>query len=298
MLELGKNTSAAPVIEGSDATFASDVLDASRNAPVIAYFSAAWCGPCKTFGPELEAAVGSTGGKVTIVKIDLDANRRVAAQLGIQSIPAVFGFFDRRPVDGFVGARNRREIDEFVSKLVSLSGVDTLADTVAAAQALLDQGAVVEAAQAFAAILGSEPNCAPAYAGLVRSHLALGDVGRANELLAAIPEPIFEEKAVVAARAAVDLALHAKDVGPTGKLRECLTADPSNIAVRFDLSVALLADGDKGGAIDELLEIIRRDREWNDGAARTQLLKIFDSLAPSDPIALKGRRAYSSMVFS
>ena len=290
--------SAAKVIEGSDATFATDVLEASSDNPVIVYFSAAWCGPCKTFGPDLESTIAGTGGKVSLVKIDLDANRHIAAQLGIQSIPAVFAFHDGRPVDGFVGARDRRALGEFVQKIASMAGSDDLDDNVAMAQALLDQGAAVEAVQAFATILGRRPDCAPAHAGMVRAYLALGDIERAQALLDAVPDSIAQDKAIIAVKAALELALLAQTVDPLPILRERVASNAHDHAARYDLSIALLNDGDKEGSIEQLLEIMRHDRDWNEGAARRQLMLIFDSLDAGDPVALRGRRAFSSMMFA
>jgi putative thioredoxin len=301
MLGLGEkpNAPAADLIkDGTEASFMADVIEASRQVPVIVDFWATWCGPCKTLGPALEAAVTAAKGKVKMVKIDVDRNQQIAAQMRIQSIPTVFAFWQGQPVDGFQGALPGSEIKAFVDKLSALGGDGGLADALAGAEEMLDQGAVVDALETFAAILEEEPENAAAYAGLVRSHLAGGNLDQAEAFANAAPPAIAKSKDLDAARAMIELARQAANAGPEAELRAAVQADPANHQARFDLAIALNAAGKVDEAVDELLELFRRDREWNDGAARAQLFIIFDALKPQDPIVLKGRRKLSSMIFA
>ena len=298
MLGLKKKTSSGSVKTGSEATFASDVIEASRGAPVIAYFSASWCGPCKTFGPALEAAVQAAKGAVTLVKFDVDTCQQLAAQLGVQSVPTVFGFAGGQPVDGFMGAQPASQIKALVSKLAKMGKGDDVSADIEEAENLLTSGAAVEAAQRFASILGEQPDNAAAIGGMARAYLSLGNIDSAEAILNSAPAEIAESREILAAKASVDLARQAAGTGPVGELRSKVSADPGDHEARLKLAVALHADGRNEEAIDELLELFRRDREWRDGAAQTQLLKIIDSLKPNDPVALKGRRRLSSMIFA
>lgn len=282
----------------SEAGFMADVVEASQTVPVIVDFWAPWCGPCKTLGPALEAAVKAAGGKVRMAKVNVDENQRIAAQLRIQSIPTVYAFWQGQPVDGFQGALPASEIKVFVDRVAALAGDGGLADAIEAAEQMLAEGAATDAAETFAAILGEEAENAAAYGGLIRAHLALGDLDQAQALIDAAGPAIAKTKEFDAAKAQLELARQAANAGPEADLRAAVAADPANLQARFDLALALHASGKVEEAVEELLDLFRRDREWNDGAARTQLLTIFDALKPQDPIVLKGRRKLSSMIFA
>lgn len=303
MLELNPKTAAAEadapaIFDATEATFMQDVIEASREVPVIVDFWATWCGPCKTLGPQLEAAVTAAKGKVRLAKVDVDQNQRISAQMRVQSIPTVYAFWQGQPVDGFQGAIAGSEIKAFVDKLAALAGDGGLAEAMDAAEAMLAEGAAVDAAETFAAILGEEPENARAYGGMVRAHVALGNLDQAEAFLNAAPAKIAQAADVEAARAQLALARQAADAGPLAELEAAVAADPANHQARFDHATALHAAGKVEEAVDELLELFRRDRDWNDGAAKTQLFTIFDALKPTDPIVLKGRRRLSSMIFA
>jgi putative thioredoxin len=228
----------------------------------------------------------------------VDQNQMIAAQLRIQSIPTVYAFWQGQPVDGFQGAIPASEIKKFIDKLTGLAGDGGLAEALEAAEQMLAEGAVTDAAETFAAILGEEPENAGAYSGLVRCYLALGEFDQAEAMLAAVPPAIAKAKEVEAARAQLELARQAANAGPEQELRAAVEANPQDRQARFDLALALHAAGNVEEAVDVLLDLFRLDREWNDGAAKAQLMTIFDALKPTDPIVLKGRRRLSSMIFA
>ncbi len=282
----------------SEATFMADVIEASQQVPVIVDFWAPWCGPCKTLGPALEAAVTAAKGKVKMVKINVDQNQMISAQLRIQSIPTVYAFWQGQPVDGFQGALPGSEIQKFIDRVAGMAGDGGLAEALTMAEQALAEGDAVSAAEIFAAVLGEEPENPAAFGGLIRAHLAAGNLEQAELFLSGVPAKIATAKEIEAARAQIELAKQAANAGPEAELRAAVQADPNNHQARFDLAVALNAAGKVEEAVEELLDLFRRDREWNDGAARTQLFTIFDALKPQDPIVLKGRRRLSSMIYA
>ena len=307
MLELGQGGGAAPasdlIKDGTEATFMADVIEGSNEVPVIVDFWATWCGPCKTLGPMLEAAVTAAKGRVRMVKIDVDQEQRLAAALAqqglpLQSIPTVVAFHQGRPVDMFQGAVPQSQLDAFVKKLVELDGDGGLAEALEMAEQMLTDGAVDDAAQTFAAILGEEPENAAAMAGLARAHIAMQQVDQAEALIHTAPPSIANAPEIEAVRAQIELARQAESAGPLADLAAAVEANPDDHQARFDYALALHAGGDVEQAVEELLDLFRRDREWNDAAAKTQLFTIFDALPPTDPIAQKGRRRLSSMIFA
>lgn len=286
----------------TEATFMADVVEASQTTPIIVDFWAPWCGPCKTLVPQLEAAVTAAKGAVKMVKINVDEAQAIAGQLQIQSVPTVYAFWKGQPVDGFQGAVPQSEIIEFVDRVIKAAGgeapSDTLNDAVEAAEEMLTDGQADDAAQTFAAILGEDPMHAGAYGGMVRAHIALGDLDQAEGLLNGAPIEISKASELEAAHAQLELARQAADAGPVAELSAAVETNPDDLQARFDLAQALYANDDAEAAVDQLLELFKRDREWNGGAAKTQLFTIFDALKPNDSIALNGRRKLSSLIFA
>jgi putative thioredoxin len=300
MLELG-TTPEAPadlIKDVTEATFMADVIEASKEVPVIVDFWAPWCGPCKQLTPTIEGAVKDAKGKVRLAKINVDENQMIAGQMRVQSIPTVYAFWQGQPADGFQGALPASEVKAFIDRVAALAGDGGLNEAIEAAEEMLAQGAAADAAQTFAAILGEEPGNPAAYGGLVRAHLAAGQLDQAEALLAQAPKEVQGTPELDAAKAQIDLARQAENAGPVADLRAAVDANPDDHQARFDLAAALQAAGETEAAVAELLELFRRDREWNDGAAKAQLFTIFDALPAKDPVALNGRRKLSSMIFA
>jgi putative thioredoxin len=236
-----------------------------------------------------------------MAKVNVDENQMIAGQMRVQSIPTVYAFFQGQPIDGFQGAVPPSEIDAFVARVVEQAGGSAdggLGAALEAAEQMLEEGAVADAAQTFAAILGEDPNNAAAFAGLARAHIALEDVDQAEAVLNGAPAEISDKPEIEAVRAQIELARQAENAGPVAELRAAVDAEPDNHQARFDLAQALHAAGEAEAAVAELLELFRRDRDWNDGAAKAQLFTIFEALKPNDPVVLNGRRKLSSMIFA
>ncbi len=304
MLELNPNAPVEPqddlIKDSTEATFLADVIEASQTVPIIVDFWAPWCGPCRQLTPAIEAAVTDARGKVKLVKVNVDENQGIAAQLRIQSIPTVYAFWQGQPVDGFQGALAGSELKAFVDRVVEAAGGETgggLSEALESAEAMLAEGAAADAAQVFSAVLAEDPNNAAAYSGLARTHMALGQIDQAAQILLTVPEEIADAGEIDAVRAQIELARQAADAGPVAELRAAVDASPDDHQARYDLAQALYAAGDADAAVDQLLEIFRRDRDLNDGAAKTQLFTIFEALKPNDPVVLNGRRKLSSMIF-
>jgi putative thioredoxin len=283
--------------EGSDDGFLADVIEASKTQPVIVDFWATWCGPCRQLTPALEKAVTAAKGAVKLVKIDVDKNPAFAGQLRVQSIPTVYAFKDGKPVDGFTGAVPESQIAAFIDKLVGPTGpsdIDLLLET---AKADLEAGDVGAAAQAYAEALQAEPDNLKAIAGLARCYLIGGDHERAQEVADMAPADA-KDIDLLSVRAALALAAEAPDETETKALQAKIAADPSDLQARFDLAKALAANGKLDEASDQLLDIIARDRAWNDEAARKQLLTVFEAAGQMSEVAKAGRRRLSSILFS
>ena len=277
--------------------FMRDVIDASRDVPVLVDFWAPWCGPCRQLTPILEKAVRGAKGAVKLVKLNIDDHPEIPGQMGIQSIPAVFAFQDGRPVDGFMGALPKSRVDAFIARLVGDTVADTAAD-IEAAEAALASGDLNTAAQLFGEVLQQDGENVQAIAGLAKCYIKTGDLARAEQTLALVPPARAEAAPVASARAALELARKAVETGDVETLRAKLAAEPKEPQTRFDLALALNAKGDRNGALDELLTLVAKNRSWNDDAARKQLLQLFDAWGPADPATVSGRQKLSSLLFA
>ena len=293
---IGETPPAAAVIkEGSDASFVADVIEASRLQPVIVDFWATWCGPCKQLTPALEKAVNAAKGAVKLVKIDVDKNPVYAGQLRVQSIPTVYAFVDGKPVDGFMGAQSESQIKAFINKLAGPAGASEVDEALAQARESLELGDIGGAAQGFAAALQLDPENLSAIGGLARCYLAGGDPERAAEVAAMAPAGA-KNADLESVRAA--LALAAEAPSETAEAEARLAKDPADHEARLELAKAQAGKGALQAAADHLLTIIAADRDWNEGAARAQLLTVFEAAGPASEVTLKGRRRLSTLLFS
>ena len=289
----------ADVIKDTDTQgFAEDVIQASQEVPVIVDFWAPWCGPCKQLTPILEKVVRQAGGAVRLVKVNIDENQAIAQQLRIQSIPAVYAFHEGRPVDGFAGALPESQVKAFVQRLTGDSGPNEIERAIEMADQAREAGEVDQAQDIYGQILRVEPENTDALAGLAQCQIAGGDLDGARETLAGVDQRQRNAPAVAAAEAALALASQADDAGDAGELRQAIEADPDDHQARFDLAQALVGQGEREEAVDHLLAIVKRDRQWNEEAARKQLLTLFDAFGAGDPLTVASRRRLSSMLFS
>ncbi|MCB1504101.1 MAG: thioredoxin [Hyphomicrobiaceae bacterium] len=286
------------VKDSSTAGFARDVIEASKSALVLVDFWAAWCGPCRTLGPILEKVVRSYGGKVRLVKIDTDEHQAIAGQMRIQSLPTVYAFKDGKPLDGFMGALPESQIRSFVDRLLGDDAGDDLSAAMEAAQQALAAGDLQGAAELYAAVLQEDQLNPEALAGLAQCYMKSGDADRAEQTIALVPPDKRNIAAVESVRAALELAKKASDAGDASELEAKIAANPADHQARYDLAIALAAKGFKAEAVDHLVEIVRRQRAWNEEAARKQLVQLFEAWGPKDPATLDGRRKLSSVLFS
>jgi putative thioredoxin len=280
------------------ASFRQDVLAESMKQPVLVDFWAPWCGPCKQLTPVLEKAVKAAGGKVKLVKMNIDEHPQIAGQLGVQSIPAVFAFQRGQPVDGFMGALPEGQIKGFIERLIGPLGPSAAEDLLAEAEALAQEGDPAGAAELYAAVLSQDSENTAALAALVKLQVEAGDLDGARRFLAMAPAAKANDPAIAGARAAVDLAEQAAALGDLGDLQGRVDADPKDHQSRFDLALALNARGRREDAMNHLLEIVRRDRNWNEDGARKQLVQFFEAWGPTDEMTVAGRRRLSSILFA
>jgi putative thioredoxin len=292
---------AAPVSVVKDTTtqtFVKDVIEESKRQPVLVDFWAEWCGPCKQLGPVLEKVVKAAKGKVKLVKMDIDKHPSIPGQLGIQSIPAVFAFVNGQPIDGFMGALPESQVQAFIERVTKdrIGGEEL--DLLKTADEALAKGDAEAAAELYAQVLAQEASNIAALAGLARAYVATGAIEEAKQTLALVPEAKRNDSGVATARAALEVAEQAKSVGPLTELEQKVAANPLDHQARFDLAVALNGNGRRQEAVDNLLDIVKRDRKWNEDGARKQLVQFFEAWGPTDEATVNGRKRLSSILFS
>lgn len=284
--------------DGDTQSFAADVIEASKQVPVIVDFWAPWCGPCKQLGPAIEQAVMAAKGKVKLVKINVDENQQLAGQMRVQSIPAVFAFADGQPVDGFTGALTQSQIEAFVNKLISMAPDDGIEEALAAADSALENNDPLGAAQIYAKIIQHQNDHLKAIAGLAKCQIVAGEFELARKTLALTPPAKADDPDIASARASLELAEQSGDTTQTAELAAKVEAHPDDHQARLDLALALNTENDREAAVDHLIKIIAKDPDWNEEAARKQLLQFFDAWGFSDPSSVAGRRRLSTLLFS
>jgi putative thioredoxin len=291
-------TADAAVKETTTQTFVKDVLEESRRQPVLVDFWAPWCGPCRQLTPVLEKAVRAAKGKAKLVKMNIDDHPAVAQQMGIQSIPAVIAFANGQPVDGFMGALPESQVTAFIERIIKdrIGGEEK--DLLKQADAALIDGATADAAELYAEVLAKDAGNVHALAGLARCYVETGAIEQARQTLALVPDAKRQDPSVAAARAALELAEQATTLGPVAELERKLAANPLDHQTRFDLALALNSKGQRRDALGHLLDIVRRDRKWNDDGARKQLVQLFEAWGPTDETTVEGRRRLSSILFA
>ncbi|WP_315702313.1 MULTISPECIES: co-chaperone YbbN [unclassified Bradyrhizobium] len=303
IVEQGGATPQVPdlIKETTTQTFVKDVIEESKRQPVLIDFWAPWCGPCRQLTPILEKAVRAAKGKVKLVKMNIDEHPAIPGQMGIQSIPAVIAFVGGRPADGFMGALPEGQVAAFIEKLtkdVPGIGEPDIAEIIKEAEAVLAEGDAAAAAQIYAEALSVDSTNIQALAGLAKCYVQTGAIEQAKQTLAMVPESKRNDAAVSAVQAAIDLAEQAQSLGPIGELEQKVAADPLDHQARFDLATALNAAGKRKEATDQLLEIVKRDRKWNDDGARKQLVQFFEAWGGADEATVEGRKRLSTILFS
>ncbi len=300
MLQDGGKMVAAPEVVKDTTTqgFIQDVIEESKQQPVLVDFWAPWCGPCKQLTPILEKAVKAAKGKVKLVKLNIDEHPAIPGQMGIQSIPAVIAFSAGQPVDGFMGALPESQVMAFLERLTKDKIVSADKNLLEAADAALAEGNATAAAEVYAQLLKEDAGNVPALAGLARCYVETGALEQAKQTLALVPDAKQNEAPVAAARAALEVAEQAKSVGPLDELEQKVASNPLDHQARFDLAAALNAAGKRAEAVEHLLAIVKKDRNWNDDAARKQLVQFFEAWGFADPAAVEGRKRLSSILFS
>ena len=297
----GPAPQAAPdlIKETTTQTFVKDVIEESKRQPVLIDFWAPWCGPCRQLTPIIEKAVRAAKGKVKLVKMNIDDHPAIPGQMGIQSIPAVIAFVNGQPTDGFMGAQPEAQINAFIERLTKgAAGGNETQELMKSAEAALAEGDSQGAIEIYEHILGEDAANIAALAGLARCHVAANNIEKAKQILTQVPEAKRNDAAVAAVRAAIEVAEQASAVGPIGELEQKVTANPLDHQARFDLAVALNAAGKRPEAVDHLIEIVRRDRKWNDDGARKQLVQFFEAWGPTDEATVAGRKKLSSVLFA